>query len=107
MKLAICGSEGPPAFVGLAGHEPNLSEARRNAAKVARAMRELRKAVADVGSYVAESSYFEGDWKQCYWGPHYDRLREIKNKYDAEGLFVVHHGVGSEAWSEDGFTRLQ
>ena len=105
--LAICGSEGPPAFVGLAGHEPNLSEARRNAAKVARAMRELRKAVADVGSYVAESSYFEGDWKQCYWGPHYDRLREIKNKYDAEGLFVVHHGVGSEAWSEDGFTRLQ
>ena len=25
---------------------------------------------------------------------------------DPEGLFVVHHGVGSERWSPDGFTRL-
>jgi hypothetical protein len=24
----------------------------------------------------------------------------------AAGLFVVHHGVGSEEWSADGFTRL-
>jgi hypothetical protein len=23
-----------------------------------------------------------------------------------DGLFVVHHGVGSERWSADGFTRL-
>jgi hypothetical protein len=27
-------------------------------------------------------------------------------KYDPDGLFFVHHGVGSEAWSADGFTRL-
>ena len=26
--------------------------------------------------------------------------------YDPDGLFFVHHGVGSEAWSPDGFTRL-
>jgi FAD/FMN-containing dehydrogenase len=103
--LAICGSEGPPAFVGMTGHEPDLSSARGNASKVARAMRELRKVVPDPASYVAESSYFEADWSRCYWGPHYPRLLDIKRKYDPEGLFFVHHGVGSEAWSDDGFAR--
>ena len=29
----------------------------------------------------------------------------VKKKYDPEGLFFVYHGVGSEAWSADGFTR--
>ena len=103
--LAICGSEGPPAFVGMTGHEPDLSSARRDASKVARAMRELRKVVPDPASYVAESSYFEADWSRCYWGPNYPRLLDIKRKYDPEELFFVHHGVGSEPWSNDGFTR--
>ena len=35
----------------------------------------------------------------------YARL-EVKNRYDPDGLFFVHHGVGSERWSADGFTRL-
>jgi len=26
---------------------------------------------------------------------------------DPDGLFFVHHGVGSEDWSADGFTRLK
>jgi hypothetical protein len=33
------------------------------------------------------------------------RLAGIKAKYDPDGLFTVHHGVGGEAWSDDGFTR--
>ncbi len=37
-------------------------------------------------------------------GLNYARLCVIKRKYDPSGLFFVHHGVGSEEWSLDGFT---
>jgi hypothetical protein len=33
------------------------------------------------------------------------RLAAVKTKYDPGRLFFVHHGVGSEAWSADGFTK--
>jgi hypothetical protein len=33
------------------------------------------------------------------------RLVAAKKKYDPEGLFFVHHGVGSDEWSADGFSR--
>jgi hypothetical protein len=29
----------------------------------------------------------------------------VKRRYDPGGLFFVHHGVGSEEWSADGFIR--
>ncbi len=103
--LAIVASEGPPAYPGLRRHEPDLGEARRNAAKVRDAMGELRKLVPDAGAYVAESSYFQPDWQTAYWGSNYGRLRVVKQKYDPDGLFFVHHGIGSDDWSPDGFTR--
>jgi hypothetical protein len=104
--LAIIASEGPPAYPGLAGHEPNMIFARRDAGKIRAAMVELRKAAPDAGSYVAESSFFEPDWRKSYWGNNYPRLLAIKQRYDPDGLFFVRHGVGSEMWSDDGFTRL-
>jgi hypothetical protein len=55
---------------------------------------------------VSESNYFEKNWQQSYWGSNYPRLTAIKSKYDPDGLFVVHNGVGSEQWCRDGFTRL-
>jgi hypothetical protein len=29
----------------------------------------------------------------------------VKQAVDPDGLFFVHHGVGSEQWSADGFAR--
>ena len=104
--LAIIAGEGPPAFPGLPGHEPDLAAARRHAARIGEAMRELKKVAPPTGAYGAESDFFEPQWQTSYWGSNYPRLRAIKTKYDPGGLFVVHHGVGSEDWSPDGFTRL-
>jgi hypothetical protein len=70
-------------------------------------MNEVRKLLPNVGSYLAESDFFEAEWRQSFWGPNYARLLSVKEKYDPEGLFLVHHGVGSERWSGDGFTRLR
>ena len=55
---------------------------------------------------MSESNYFNPQWQTAYWGENYARLRAVKAKYDPDGLFFVHNGVGSEAWSADGFTRL-
>jgi len=104
--LAIIASEGPPAFPDLPGHEPDVAVARRNADEVISAMNELAQVAPGAGSYVAESSFFEARWQKAYWGSNYARLFAIKKKFDPDGLFVVHHGVGSEEWSADGFTRL-
>lgn len=104
--LVIVAGEGPPAYPGLAGHEPNLKNARNEAAQISRAMDELRKLAPGAGSYVAESDYFEANWQQSYWGANYPRLLAIKQKYDPQGLFFVRHGVGTENWSDDGFSGV-
>jgi len=104
--LAICGAQGPPGYPGMAGHEPDVMLARQRTAAIASAMDELRKLVPNAGSYVSESNFFEPNWQQAFWGSNYARLLAVKAQYDPDGLFFVHHGVGSEGWSADGFTKL-
>jgi FAD/FMN-containing dehydrogenase len=101
--LAIIACEGPSVFAGLAA--PDLSEGPGKAQRIRLAMRALRAAAPHSGSYLSESDYFMRDWQQASWGSHWTRLGRIKRRYDPDGLFVVHHGIGSEAWSTDGFTR--
>ncbi|MEX0409263.1 FAD-binding oxidoreductase [Aquibium sp. LZ166] len=103
--LAICGAEEPPAYPGIAGHEPDRSLARRQAEAVEIAMGQIRKVVPQIGSYGAEGDFFEEAWSDAFWGSSYARLANVKAKYDPEDLFIVHHGVGSERWSTDGFTK--
>lgn len=104
--LAIIAGEGEPAFKGIAGHEPDLKSAREGATKINKAMDKLLRIAPNAGSYLSESNYFEKNWQQAFWGSNYSKLREVKKKYDPAGLFFVHHGVGSEEWSDDGFIRI-
>ena len=105
--LAICGAGGPPAYPGVAGHEPDIGKARRDADAVTAAMGELRKLVPRAASYLWETDYFEPNWQDSFWGDNYERLKHVKQQYDPDGLFFLHHGVGSEDWSADGFTRVR
>jgi FAD/FMN-containing dehydrogenase len=104
--LAIIAGGDPAAYADLTGAPRDLMPARKNAADIGRAADALRTLVSHPGSYISESNYFERDWQHAFWGSNYSRLRAVKAKYDPTGLFFVHHGVGSEEWSADGFTRL-
>jgi FAD/FMN-containing dehydrogenase len=104
--LVIIANADKPAYPGLPDATVNKENARKDAQAVDRAIAELRKLVPHSGSYVSESNYFNKSWQEAFWGTNYPRLQAIKAKYDPDGLFFVHHGVGSETWSTDGFTQL-
>jgi FAD/FMN-containing dehydrogenase len=106
VALVISGAGGPPAYPDVPGHEPDVAAAQARATKVTAAMDEIRRIAPRAGSYVWETDYFQPHWQEAFWGDNYNRLLAIKRKYDPEGLFFLHHGVGSEDWSADGFTRL-
>jgi FAD/FMN-containing dehydrogenase len=102
--LAMIGDAGG-GYPGVRGHEPDVKAAREARKQVHRAMNELRAVAPNGGAYVSESNFFEEDWQHSYWGSNYARLAAVKKKYDPTGLFFVHNGVGSEEWSEDGFSK--
>ncbi len=103
--LAIIAGGGGPAFPGMPGARPDEGRARSHAAEIRAAMDTLREVAPGAGAYLSESDYFQRDWQRAYWGDHYARLARVKRAVDPDGLFFVHHGVGSEDWSADGFVR--
>jgi FAD/FMN-containing dehydrogenase len=104
--LAIIADGEKPAYPGMPGAAIDKSAAKADAGRIAAAARELRRLVPDAGAYVSESNYFDPRWQAAYWGGNYRRLRAVKAKYDPQGLFFGHNGVGSEDWSADGFTPI-
>lgn len=103
--LAIIADGEGPAYPGMPHSSIDRAGARKDVDNIAAAARELRKLVPHAGSYVSESNYFNPRWQDAYWGGNYRRLRAVKAKYDPDGLFFGHNGVGSEEWSVDGFIR--
>jgi FAD/FMN-containing dehydrogenase len=103
--VIIADGEGA-AYPGLKRAAPDLAAAHQNARAIERATAQVRRIAPAGGSYVSESNFFNAHWGDAFWGRNYARLREIKRQHDPDGLFISHHGVGSEEWSADGFTRL-
>jgi len=103
--LAIIANGEGPLYPGMGRTPADAATAHADARAVDQAGAQLRRIVPDAGSYVSESNYFNAAWPQAFWGKNYPRLRTVKEHYDPDGLFFVHHGVGSEDWSADGFTR--
>lgn len=59
----------------------------------------LRNATPGGGAYDSEGDVNEPDFKQSFYGLEtYNRLLEIKDKYDPDSLFYANKGVGSDAW---------
>ncbi|TAQ86639.1 hypothetical protein B7494_g5017 [Chlorociboria aeruginascens] len=55
----------------------------------------------NAGAYFHETNQFTPVWKMRFWGANYDRLKEIKLKYDASESLYVAQGVGSDDWTYD------
>ena len=102
--LAIIAGGSGAQYPGLPGREPVPSNAADRAGEIGAAMAAMAAVAPARGSYVSESDYFLSNWQQAFWGANYARLAGIKQRYDPAGLLFTHHGVGSEAWSADGFT---
>jgi FAD/FMN-containing dehydrogenase len=105
--LAFVVGAGPPAYPGMPGGAPDVVRARRDADRIGKAMDALLNVAPGAGAYVSESDYFQANWQSAFWGENYSKLATVKRRYDPDGLFFVHHGVGSEEWTQDGFTRLR
>jgi FAD/FMN-containing dehydrogenase len=93
LVIAAATGDGSPE---VPGHEPNVTEGEAQKARVTAAMKIIREATPGAGTYVNEADYFEPDWQHAFWGENYDRLLQIKYKYDPTRLFSCHHCVGSE-----------
>jgi hypothetical protein len=103
--LAILSADSPASYAGETVKNPDLSYANEELRKIEQAMGQLKRVAPQGGSYVSESDFFEPNWQESFWGANYEKLLRVKKKYDPQGLFFVRHGVGSEDWSEDGFSR--
>jgi len=103
--LAIAGAHEPPAYPGIPGREPDTAKGRQDARAVTAAMAPIKALTGPPASYLSEADYFQNDWQASFWGHHYPRLAQVKNRYDPGGLFSVHHGVGTETRSTARPTR--
>jgi FAD/FMN-containing dehydrogenase len=104
--LAIIADGEAPAYPGMPGARVQTEAGRRDAQSIDAATAELARVAPQGGSYLSESNYFNPHWQRAYFGEHYAKLAAVKAKYDPDGLFFVHHGVGCEEWSADGFTKV-
>jgi hypothetical protein len=80
------------------------AEIQRNMTRVEMAM--LKELEPDMGAYGNEGDPHEQDWQQSFYGSSYDRLLELKRKWDPAKVFRCRHCVGSEHYDDDGICLI-
>ncbi|KAA8642713.1 FAD-dependent oxidoreductase [Aspergillus tanneri] len=58
------------------------------------------------GAYLNEADFNQPDWQSAFYGANYDRLQEIKDKYDPDQVLYARTAVGSQRWVEHEDGRL-
>ncbi|KAL4792159.1 hypothetical protein BDV19DRAFT_368985 [Aspergillus venezuelensis] len=67
----------------------------------------LEEATPGSGTYLNEiDAGWKGDWIVELYGENYDRLLDIKNKYDPQHVFYARTAIGSASWTSDATGRL-
>nr|POE87146.1 fad-linked oxidoreductase zeb1 [Quercus suber] len=60
---------------------------------------QLSRITPGSGSYVNEAVFTDPTWKIDYYGPNYERLLDVKHRYDPKSIFWGVVSVGSdESW---------
>lgn len=58
------------------------------------------------GAYLNEADPHQPQWQKTFYGTNYDKLLQIKKKYDPEDIFYALTAVGSEPWVQKDDGRL-
>ncbi|KAH9890307.1 FAD binding domain-containing protein [Xylariomycetidae sp. FL2044] len=91
-------------FSAAVGLPINYTDWKANRAEQDKMTRDLLPALQSLtpngGVYLSEADFQAPDFQQTFYGDHYDRLLEVKKKYDPESIFYARTAVGSEDWEE-------
>jgi hypothetical protein len=67
----------------------------------------FRKLMPNGGGYLNEGTWDNPNWKYDYFGQYYDKLAQIKTKYDADQLLYTYAAVGNDlVWNVDATGRM-
>ena len=70
-------------------------------------MKQLRDITPSSGAYHPESDYYEPNWPESFFGDNYERLMDIKEKYDRDRMFQVWNGIGGLRAEDDNPDRSE
>ena len=67
----------------------------------------MKKLALNTGAYINEGDCLDPGWKADFYGKgNYERMLEVKNRYDPEGKVSCPICVESDAWEVDGEESL-
>ncbi|KAJ3787874.1 FAD-binding domain-containing protein [Lentinula aff. detonsa] len=71
---------------------------------LSKSMDYLRNITPDSGTYFSESDLYEPEFENSFWGANYERLAEIKLKYDPLHILDCWHCVGWKGRSDEAYS---